>query len=405
MRCEHLLRPALVSAALAAILGVSECPGDPDVDCAADPENPACVEEDPCAAECQAQSQDLLLDCLAAGGRFAACDVQAQEAVAVCLEQACGEDVEPTPALLPCDEQCRNAGEAALDACRAEGNPDELCYGLQNDAEAECAETCVDPVPPSCGETCEASARAEFDACMAEGAPDMECEERYQASLAACTSACDGPPPEESCELACESDTQNAFDLCLAEGGVEEECQRAAAEQLETCQATCSSPEPPSCADGCTEQARASFEACLESGGGEEDCKTQAQAEEASCQAACSGAEPTPEPDADPAPEPTPEPLSCEAACESEAQGALEACLAGGQPDTVCQEEVFEPALSKCLGACPTPAPDPLSCDDICVEQSTEIFESCMLDGGTDPECAALAGQDMDACLAECAGT
>ncbi len=129
-------------------------------------------------------------------------------------------------------------------------------------------------------------------------------------------------------------------------------------------------------------------------------CKSEAQAQQESCTAACG------EPDATPSPEvePTPEPVSCEAACETDAQSALETCMASGELETTCQEEAYQPVLDKCLAACPTPPPEGTSCEDACLEHSIEIFDACLAEGGTDEACAAQAGQDMDACQAECSG-
>ncbi len=402
MNCHNLLRPAL-AAALVTCLGVSECPGTPEIDCETEPDNPACMEEDSCASDCQAHSQEVLFQCLAEGGRLPACEQEAQMDLELCLDEQCLEAPEPTPLPLPCDERCPKEGEEALATCLADGNPDEVCYGLQNEAESACFASCQAPVAATCADGCEAVAQEAFDACTAGGLPDMDCDAQYQASFESCVAAC-GPPPEEpeSCSMTCESGAREVYDTCIQAGESEDVCTIQASEWQASCEAECAGEPVVSCDESCESEGRDWYMDCLASGGTEESCKSGALEIEQACHAACSGGEPTPEPTLEP--EPTPTPLSCEETCALEVQEAVAQCVAEGGLEADCQADVGDPMLASCLEGCGSMPPEAPTCEDQCLDHSTQVFEDCLLAGGTDTECASEAGQDMDACLAACSG-
>jgi hypothetical protein len=127
-----------------------------------------------CKELCEAQAEEVLVDCLEAGGREDECVVLARAHYAQCIAETC----------VTCEDRCGWAAEAEYDECLAQGGTEDGCRALAVDDFEECvAENCE---APTCEEDCEAHAEAVNDACIAEGGSVEDCAELSRADFAQC---------------------------------------------------------------------------------------------------------------------------------------------------------------------------------------------------------------------------
>lgn len=246
--------------------------------------------------------------------------------------------------------------------------------------------TCV----AACGPVVEEAYRE----CVQSGSEN--CAAAAQAALAACVAACPQPPTE--CPALCEAGASEVQSRCLAVCDAGESCasicqqaydatrDRCVAELCEGGGEVCTADERTCCLADCAGVARGVFVDCMQANGDAAAAMCEGQAKDALelCAADRCGVVP---------------PQSCEDRCSAIAVAAVERCVAAGEVDPAECEAIGARLRQDCLDEhCTEAGP---GCEERCRDGAEDGFHACILNQGSEVDCAAAAQAQGVACVAD----
>jgi hypothetical protein len=410
---------------------------------------------DTCEDDCDDLANAVYEACLAEGRRQADCQQESDQILVVCITQRCSANVPP----VSCDDDCAKRGEEIKTLCLDEGRPaaecDDLASRFADLCLKELCEVTLTPVvtesPRATDEptdeptaTDEAKPTDEPTATDEAKPTDEPTDEPTATDEPAPTdepTATDEPggeptaeeptPTEESkstpdtCEARCQARGLAFYNQCLASGGEPDKCAAGAEQVVTAClKESCQPPanQPPrlstqaSCEAQCTVRGRDFYNQCIAGGGTVEKCQIAAEKLVADCRVkdcnlpAATGTKEAAEPTSG-------APTVCQRDCANRGAAYYRQCLADGGSEGECRaktQRIIEECTRKSCAGLPgdrtatpgTGKEDPGASDDSsscrldCQRRAQAIYNRCIVTGNTDVVCRAQADAVQADCLA-----
>lgn len=248
---------------------------------------------DPCETECQQQADAALEACVAGGGSLQQCVEPALTVRGQCLVSQCGRP----PFEPPCELTCHLRAQQVFGACKNLGHSDSDCAAVARETLNNCLRVACGLTPQTspCAFGCHQAAEQVFQSCLANDGSDDACTIHAREKLNACLeNECHVLAPESACVTACHRQAEQMFQGCVATGTTHGVCADAARTLMDACQRLeCGLPplEPP-CEARCEQDGEDFYYDCLGDGHPEAGCAASAREQREECLEDRCGAEP-----------------------------------------------------------------------------------------------------------------
>jgi hypothetical protein len=279
-----------------------------------------------------------------------------------------------------CEDACQHEAERAYMECLQRGKSGAECASHSRGALETCVEENCD-TDFDCAEHCVAQVEEEVEECVAGGGTLEECAAAAYDSQDRCFEEQCGT--DLLCEEGCDYLVQGVFIECMAAGDDEAVCDFFVDSIWQSCtQTQCG--EEVDCAQDCEQTADRMFTECRRGGGSEAECANRGRQYLETCMTDDCDIEPM-----------------CDELCASQAGAVYSECMrSGGDPDE-CADS-YDAFLENCLyEECDTELITMYSCEELCVEESDEVFYTCLDEGESEDVCGPRADEAYEACMME----